>query len=103
MPPKSDIWKHFCKITNNLASCNLCKKNFKTSGNTSNLIGHIKAKHRDIYVKHFVASRTESTTPRTAGATSSMTAGSEEMPSTSRTSKSKSSQQTTELTGNNTL
>lgn len=42
MAPPSNIWKHFTKLNNSLALCNICRKTLKTSGNTSNLHNHLK-------------------------------------------------------------
>ncbi|KAK9744832.1 BED zinc finger [Popillia japonica] len=44
-PPRSNVWKHFKKITPNTAKCSLCGKVLKTSGNTINLKTHLKQKH----------------------------------------------------------
>lgn len=91
MPPKSEIWKHFTKTNSNCALCKLCGKNFKSCGNTTNLIGHLKAKHNSIYAKHFAATKTKTTTR------SEEIPNTEEMPSTS----SKQPEQPTGSTGNN--
>lgn len=40
--PKSDVWKSFTKLSNNEASCNICGREIKTSGNTSNMRNHLK-------------------------------------------------------------
>lgn len=56
MPPKSAIWKYFSKTSDKLANCNICLKFLKTSGNTTNLTGHLKAKHGDIYSEYFESS-----------------------------------------------
>lgn len=106
MPPKSDVWKHFSKTAHNSASCNVCKKNIKSSGNTTNLIGHIKAKHKAIYSKHFMTSTPSKSTQSTPAATSGVTEITdltEEMPSTSRACASTSMQQASEYTGKKTF
>ncbi|XP_075162796.1 E3 SUMO-protein ligase ZBED1-like [Haematobia irritans] len=77
MPPKSDIWKHFTKTNNNFALCKLCGKHLKSCGNTTNLIGHLKAKQNSIYANHFTASKT-----KTASRSEDIP-NTEEMPSTS--------------------
>lgn len=41
----SRVWQHYEKIDNTRVKCNLCKKEFKFSGNTSNLHYHLKRKH----------------------------------------------------------
>lgn len=53
MPPKSDVWRFYSKCSGTTSICELCKKILKSSGNTTNLVGHLKAKHKDIYNKHF--------------------------------------------------
>lgn len=45
----SEVWKYFEKIKEGKASCNLCNKHYKTSGNTTNLVAHLKAKHEAAY------------------------------------------------------
>ncbi|XP_030376705.1 zinc finger BED domain-containing protein 1 [Scaptodrosophila lebanonensis] len=39
---RSKIWKYYEKLDNNCAQCQLCEKIIKTSGNTSNLMKHMK-------------------------------------------------------------
>ncbi|XP_041451235.1 E3 SUMO-protein ligase ZBED1 [Drosophila obscura] len=39
---RSKVWKYYDKISNNTAQCQLCEKIIKTSGNTSNLMKHMK-------------------------------------------------------------
>ncbi|KAL4152996.1 hypothetical protein QTP88_000829 [Uroleucon formosanum] len=49
---RSDVWKFFDKKDNKSAVCNIrnvCKKTLKTSGNTSNLNGHLKNVHGNIF------------------------------------------------------
>lgn len=41
-PPRSKVWKHFIKVDSETASCKICFKHLKTSGNTSNLAKHMK-------------------------------------------------------------
>lgn len=45
-PPKSDVCKHFSKNDDGTATCRYCHKKLKTSGNTSNLMGHISRLHK---------------------------------------------------------
>lgn len=48
----SAVWNFFSKINNNRnASCNLCGKEYKTCGNTTNLAAHLKTKHFNAYLK----------------------------------------------------
>ena len=49
MPPKSELWKHFVKNSDNKSAvCRHCGKIIKTSGNTSNLKCHLESKHSNI-------------------------------------------------------
>lgn len=48
---KSDVWKYFSKINANTAKCKYCTKTIKTSGNTSNLKGHLNIHKRQIEQK----------------------------------------------------
>jgi len=41
----SFIWQHFDKINKYEAKCKICKKIYKTSGNTSNLRIHLEKLH----------------------------------------------------------
>jgi hypothetical protein len=50
-PPKSKCWQYFTKLSKETAQCNMCSKILKTSGNTSNLMCHVKQKHSKIYNK----------------------------------------------------
>lgn len=48
MPPnkvKSKIWNYFNKNGDKEAVCTICKKRLKTSGNTTNLRGHLENVH----------------------------------------------------------
>ncbi|XP_046808185.1 E3 SUMO-protein ligase ZBED1-like [Lucilia cuprina] len=48
MPPnklKSKIWTYFNKAGDKEAVCKICNKTLKTSGNTSNLRGHLENVH----------------------------------------------------------
>ncbi|VVC36953.1 Ribonuclease H-like domain,Zinc finger C2H2-type,HAT, C-terminal dimerisation domain,Zinc finger, BED- [Cinara cedri] len=57
---RSIVWKYFIKNNNGTATCQLCQKTLKTSGNTSNLSGHLTCKHSS-----FMVSKANSTaTPR---------------------------------------
>ncbi|GLV38173.1 uncharacterized protein CBL_12819 [Carabus blaptoides fortunei] len=42
---KSNIWKFYENNSDGSATCRLCTKRIKASGNTSNLFGHIKSRH----------------------------------------------------------
>ncbi|XP_045462939.1 E3 SUMO-protein ligase ZBED1-like [Harmonia axyridis] len=42
-PPKSDVWTYFKKINSSTAICKQCSRSLKTSGNTSNLMKHLKS------------------------------------------------------------
>lgn len=42
---KSKIWNYFKKIGDKEAICNICNKSLKTSGNTTNLRGHLENVH----------------------------------------------------------
>lgn len=42
---KSRVWEYFEKIDNSKVKCNICKRDFKFSGNTSNLHFHLRRKH----------------------------------------------------------
>ncbi|XP_017102515.2 E3 SUMO-protein ligase ZBED1-like [Drosophila bipectinata] len=42
---------YFGEIKNSSATCTICSKIVKTSGNTSNLLSHLKNRHRDAYLK----------------------------------------------------
>jgi len=46
-PPKSIIWQYFSKQDGNT-----CSKILKSSGNTTNLVAHLRQKHPKIY-EHF--------------------------------------------------
>ncbi|XP_073836192.1 uncharacterized protein [Musca autumnalis] len=44
----SEVWKYFKKMSDSkYAQCKLCSKVYKTSGNTSNLMDHLKRAHRE--------------------------------------------------------
>lgn len=47
----SGVWKYFRKNDTRNVCCNLCGKNYKTSGNTTNLATHLKNKHFHAYNK----------------------------------------------------
>lgn len=42
---KSKIWNYFKKTGDKAAICKICNKSLKTSGNTSNLRGHLEKVH----------------------------------------------------------
>ncbi|SPP85457.1 zinc finger BED domain-containing protein 4 [Drosophila guanche] len=44
---RSKVWKYYDKIDNSTAQCQLCERIIKTSGNTSNLMKHMKT-HKQI-------------------------------------------------------
>ncbi|BFF94092.1 zinc finger BED domain-containing protein 4 [Drosophila madeirensis] len=44
---RSKVWKYYDKIDNTTAQCQLCERIIKTSGNTSNLMKHMKT-HKQI-------------------------------------------------------
>lgn len=44
--PRSQVWIYFEKKKNQTAMCKICGKTLQTSGNTSNLMGHIKKLHK---------------------------------------------------------
>ncbi|CAH1379163.1 unnamed protein product, partial [Tenebrio molitor] len=44
---KSAVWKHFKKERDGSAVCKFCNKKLKTSGNTSNLMGHLSRLHKN--------------------------------------------------------
>ncbi|VVC28378.1 Zinc finger C2H2-type,Zinc finger, BED-type [Cinara cedri] len=46
---RSIVWKHFTK-NNGTATCQLCQKTLKISGNTSTLSGHLTSKHSSVMV-----------------------------------------------------
>lgn len=65
MPPKSNFWQYFEKRSGSqFATCRLCQKIIKTSGNTSNLKCHIQAKHKEIMLKQ--PSQIDIATPSTS-------------------------------------
>jgi hypothetical protein len=43
----SAVWKHFKKERDGSAVCKFCNKKLKTSGNTSNLMGHLSRLHKN--------------------------------------------------------
>lgn len=45
MSSSSAVWNFFKKSSKDSVVCNLCGKNYKTSGNTSNLAAHLRFKH----------------------------------------------------------
>ena len=50
-PPKSDVWKYFEVPAKGerVATCKTCLKDLKTSGNTTNLVAHLKQKHPALF------------------------------------------------------
>jgi len=59
---KSIIWNYFEKQHNQYAICLLCKKAYKTSGNTSNLHDHLKRYHKEVHNNNISDSSEESDT-----------------------------------------
>lgn len=49
MSSKSRAWDYFKKTNEKFAKCSLCKREFKLSGNTTNLIDHMKRKHNEVW------------------------------------------------------
>lgn len=49
MPPKSALWQHFVRNTDQTGTCRHCGKTLKTKGNTSNLKCHLQSKHPKIF------------------------------------------------------
>lgn len=47
-PPQSKVWLSFQKKDNKVATCKLCFKEVKFSGNTSNLMKHLKTHHKNV-------------------------------------------------------
>lgn len=45
-----DYYRDF-NYRGNTAKCNLCDKVIKTSGNTSNILSHLRNKHHDAYLQ----------------------------------------------------
>lgn len=45
------VWKYFLKIDSKHAKCNICTKEVKSSGTTSNLLAHLKTAHLFAYEK----------------------------------------------------
>lgn len=50
MSRKSVVWKCFDKVNEDNITCNICKKQFKYSGNTTNMLKHIKCSHPFTYL-----------------------------------------------------
>lgn len=63
MPPKSQYWKYFEKISDSSAKCRTCGKILKTAGNTTNLKCHLDKKHPNIMPKPGPMKTTPSSTP----------------------------------------
>lgn len=53
VPPKSKIWKYFTKQNKTNVQCNTCLKILKSSGNTSNLVAHLRQKHLKLFKAAF--------------------------------------------------
>lgn len=48
MTKRSPVWKYFEKNNDGTSTCVLCYKKLKTSGNTTNLNGHLNSMHKSI-------------------------------------------------------
>lgn len=48
---KSTVWNFFEKIDDKTGKCQLCQKNIKSAGNTTNLMGHIRNVHKAAYLQ----------------------------------------------------
>jgi len=44
----SDIWQNFDKVSKYESKCKICKKIYKTSGNTTNLRTHLEKVHSNL-------------------------------------------------------
>lgn len=68
------VWKFFKKLDMRKVSCNLCGKEYKTSGNTTNLAAHLKSKHHYAYMQLQRSGKTDTkATSSTTGAEKSST------------------------------
>ena len=47
----SMVWNFFTKIDSENCSCNLCERQYCSSGNTTNLATHLKNKQYNAYIK----------------------------------------------------
>lgn len=67
----SVVWNYFKKIDKQNVSCNLCGKNYKSSGNTTNLSTHLKTKHLHAFMQlkntNIGIKDSNDITPRTSG------------------------------------
>lgn len=54
----SIVWTYFKKVDTRNVSCNLCGKNYKSSGNTTNLATHLKIKHHHAYAQLTIKKKT---------------------------------------------
>lgn len=57
---KSAVWKYFQTLIQNslVATCNICHADvYRTSFNTTNLIGHLRANHEDEYLEFITTTR----------------------------------------------
>ncbi|CAF4948265.1 unnamed protein product [Pieris macdunnoughi] len=53
----SIVWTYFKKLDARNVSCNLCGKNNKSSGNTTNLATHLKTKHHHAFAQLTIKKR----------------------------------------------
>ncbi|XP_047516228.1 uncharacterized protein LOC125056911 [Pieris napi] len=54
----SIVWTYFKKLDARNVSCNLCGKNYKSSGNTTNLATHLKTKHHHAFAQLTIKKKT---------------------------------------------
>lgn len=59
---KSRVWDYYKKTNEKFAKCSLCKREFKLSGNTTNLIDHMKRKHNEVWSSTVSVTQDEDTT-----------------------------------------
>lgn len=64
----SIVWTYFKKVDTRSVSCNLCGKNYKSSGNTTNLATHLKSKHHHAYAQLTIKKKTNVKTATTNNA-----------------------------------
>ena len=64
--PKSKtswVWFHFSNTSNDVASCNYCKKQFKAGSGTKNLSYHLENVHRDQITSSPPSTKRKASTP----------------------------------------
>lgn len=67
---KSRVWDYYKKTNEKFARCSLCKREFKLSGNTTNLIDHMKRKHNEVGSSTVSVTQDENTTEEMCGPSS---------------------------------